>query len=137
VLFLQAAAEDLPTELQGIANEIHVNFPWGSLLRGVATGDAVILNSLRRICSSKAQLKVTIGLDLERDRSEMERLQLPQLSVDYINAVLVSRYKNAGFKIDKTETLAPLEWPELQTSWAKRLKGSPSRSLIRIVAEAV
>lgn len=102
----------------------------------MATGDAAILKSLRGICVSSAQLKVTIGLDLERDRSEVERLELPQLTVDYINAVLLGEYKNAGFKIVKTETLAPLDWPELQTSWAKRLKGSPSRSLIRIVAEA-
>lgn len=135
-LFLQAVAEDLPTELQGIANEIHVNFPWGSLLRGVATGDAVILNSLRRICALKAQLQVTIGLDLGRDRSEIERLKLPQLSVDYINAGLVGEYKNAGFKIVKTETLASLDWPELQTSWAKRLRKSRSRSFFRIVAQA-
>ena len=55
----------------------------------------------------------------------------------YINAVLGGGYKNAGFKIVKTETLASMDWPELQTSWAMRLKGNPSRSLIRIVAEAV
>ena len=79
---------------------------------------------------------MTIGLDLERDRTEVERLELPQLSIAYVNAVLVGEYKNAGFKIVKTETLAPLDWLELQTSWAKRLKGNPSRSLIRIVAEA-
>ena len=82
MLFLQAAAEDLPTELQGIANEVHVNFPWGSLLRGVATGDAVILKSLRSICAHKALLRVTIGIDFERDRCEVERLAMPKLSVD-------------------------------------------------------
>ena len=32
VLFLQAAVEDLPSELDGVADEVHVHFPWGSLL---------------------------------------------------------------------------------------------------------
>ncbi len=40
-LFVQAAIEDLPAELDGVADEIHVHFPWGSLLRAVATGDVV------------------------------------------------------------------------------------------------
>ncbi len=34
VLFIQAAVEDLPSELDGVADEVHIHFPWGSLLRG-------------------------------------------------------------------------------------------------------
>ncbi|MGH9970191.1 MAG: methyltransferase domain-containing protein [Pyrinomonadaceae bacterium] len=36
-LFLQAAVEDLPGELDGVADEVHIHFPWGSLLGAVAT----------------------------------------------------------------------------------------------------
>jgi 16S rRNA (adenine(1408)-N(1))-methyltransferase len=36
---VQAAVEDLPEDLADVADEVHVHFPWGSLLRGVATGD--------------------------------------------------------------------------------------------------
>ena len=43
VLFVQAAVENLPAELQGIATEVHVQFPWGSLLRGVAAGDEIVM----------------------------------------------------------------------------------------------
>ncbi len=35
VLFVVAAAESIPDELAGVARELTVNFPWGSLLRGV------------------------------------------------------------------------------------------------------
>ena len=38
-LFLQAAVEDLPAELDGVADEIRVRFPWGSLLGALAAGD--------------------------------------------------------------------------------------------------
>ena len=46
-LFVQAAVEDLPEELNGLANQIYVNFPWGSLLRAVMVGDQHVLISIR------------------------------------------------------------------------------------------
>jgi hypothetical protein len=39
VLFIQAAIENLPEELDATADEIHIHFPWGSLLRAVISGD--------------------------------------------------------------------------------------------------
>ncbi|SRR6266508_303826 len=39
VLFVHAPVEDLPAELDGAAGEIHIHFPWGSLLRAVAIGE--------------------------------------------------------------------------------------------------
>ena len=55
VVFVQSAAEDLPSELKGIASEVYVNFPWGSLLRAVAGGNRTALINLRRICSVSRQ----------------------------------------------------------------------------------
>lgn len=137
VLFVQAAVEDLPPELDGIADEVHVHFPWGSLLRGVAAGDIEVLRNLRRVCAPEALLEVVIGIDPGRDRAEMERLGLRPVSVEQIDSVLAPRYGSAGFEILERGTILPSDWPELQTSWAKRLKGSASRSLVYIIARAV
>jgi 16S rRNA (adenine(1408)-N(1))-methyltransferase len=134
VIFIQAAVEDLPTELDAVADEVHVHFPWGSLLRGVATGDQSVLSNLRRICSQGALLEVVIGLDPERDRSEIERLGLPALSTAFIDSVLLPKYSDAGFEIFERGVLSPTEWPGLQTSWAKRLQGNVGRSVIYIIA---
>ena len=84
-LFLQSAVEDLPADLDGIADEVHVHFPWGSLLRAVAIGDAAILGKLRRLCAPGALLEVIVGIDPQRDRTEIERLGLPPLSDAYID----------------------------------------------------
>jgi len=134
---VQSAVEDLPAELEGIATEVYVQFPWGSLLRGVVGGDEVIIGNLRRICSRDALLQITIGLDPERDRSEWERLQLPEISLDNVRSVLVAKYETAGFRVVEVEELTPAELPEFQTSWARRLQGSSDRSYIRIVARAM
>jgi 16S rRNA (adenine(1408)-N(1))-methyltransferase len=136
VLFIQAAVEDLPHELEAVADEVHVHFPWGSLLGGVATGDAAVLDSLRRICAAGALLEVVIGLDPERDRSELERLGLPLLSLTYIDSVLLHKYADAGFEIFERGMMSASEWPMLKTSWAKRLQGNTRRSLIYFIARA-
>ena len=135
-LFVQAAVETLPEELQGIATEVQVQFPWGSLLRGVASGDELVMRNLRGLCSKKARLEVTLGLDAERDRCEWERLELPEISIDYVKRVLASRYLEAGFKIVKTETVAAAELAQLHSSWAKRLHRSDTRLFFRIDAVA-
>ena len=72
VLFIQAAVEDLPPELDGVADEVHVHFPWGSLLRAVSTGDIEVLSNVRRICSPGALLEVVIGTR-SRSRSVRDR----------------------------------------------------------------
>jgi 16S rRNA (adenine(1408)-N(1))-methyltransferase len=136
LLFIQAAVEDLPAELDGVADEVHVHFPWGSLLRGVATGERAVLENLRRICSSEALLEVVIGLDPLRDRTEAERLSLPTLSAAYVDAVLLPKYRDAGFEIFERGALSQADWPKLHTSWAKRLQGNRNRSLIYFIARA-
>jgi len=111
VLFVQAAIEDLPSELDGVADELHVHFPWGSLLRAVATGDVALLRNLRRICSTGGLLEVVIGLDPERDQSEMERLGLTSLALDFIDRELIPNYAAAGFEAIERGSFAASEWP--------------------------
>ena len=136
VAFIQAAAEELPPELDGVADEVHVHFPWGSLLRAVATGDVEVMRGLRRVCSPGAVLEVIIGIDPARDRSEVERLGLRTLSAEYIDSVLRRNYRAAGFEIFERGVLPPSRWPKLQTSWSKRLKGGAGRSLTYVIARA-
>jgi 16S rRNA (adenine(1408)-N(1))-methyltransferase len=137
VLFIQAAVEDLPAELDGVADELHVHFPWGSLLRAVAAGDVVILRNLRRICARHALLEVVLGLDPTRDESQIERLGLTTLSLEYVDHTLVPQYATAGFEITERGFIDAVEWPELNTSWAKRLHQSKKRTITYLIGRAV
>lgn len=136
LLFVQAVAEALPLELDGIANEIHVHFPWGSLLRAVATGDAVVLQNLRRVCAPDAVLEIVIGHDPLRDHTELAALGIPALTPDYIATTLVPRYQTHGFPVLDYGVLGPSEWEPLNTSWAKRLQGGAGRALVYLIAQA-
>ena len=137
VLFIQAAVEDLPSELNSVADEIHVHFPWGSLLRAVATGDIAMLQNLRRICSFGAMLEVVIGLDPVRDQTEIDRLGLTPLSIEFIDKQLVPNYRAAGFDVIERGVLAASDWPEFNTSWAKRLQGNEGRAVTYLIARAI
>jgi 16S rRNA (adenine(1408)-N(1))-methyltransferase len=137
VLFVQAAVENLPAELDGVADEIHIHFPWGSLLRAVATGDPEVLGSLRRICAPDCVLEVVIGVDPVRDSGEIERLGLPELSRSYLESVLARKYSAAGFDVTETGALSQADWSRLQTSWARRLQVNTERAVIYLTARAV
>ena len=136
VLFVQAAIENLPEELNAAADEIHIHFPWGSLLRGVVSGDENVLNSLRRICAPECLLEIVVGIDEERDKSEIERLELPQLSSDYLENVLIPKYETAGFEILEKGVLNSSDWSKLETSWARKLQGNESRKVVYLIAQA-
>jgi 16S rRNA (adenine(1408)-N(1))-methyltransferase len=136
VLFLQATVENLPAELDCLADEIHIHFPWGSLLRAVATGELEVLSNLRRICAPDCLLEIVIGLDTKRDRTEIERLGLPALSNEYLETVLIRRYRAAGFDVLEKGALSQADWSHLQTSWARKLGGNADREVVYLIARA-
>jgi len=136
-LFIQAPVENLPDELDSVANEVHVHFPWGTLLRGVATGEAAVLGNLRRICLADALLELVVGLHPERDRLEMERLGLRPLSIEYIDSALTPRYRNAGFEIIERGVLSPRQQAQLKTAWAKRLSSCAGRAVSYVIARVI
>lgn len=135
-MFVQAAVEDLPDEFTQVADEIHIHFPWGSLLRAVAVGDPNILASLRRIAAPECLLEIVIGVDPEKDKAELNRLGITHFSAAYVRSTLVSRYESCGFRLMKLGMLAPEEWSKLETSWARRLHGDTPRSVYFLVFEA-
>ena len=136
VLFVQAAVENLPEELNETADEIHIHFPWGSLLRAVLTGDESALQNLRRICAPGCLVEIVTGIDEERDQSEIERLELPTLSTDYLENVLILKYQAAGFEILEKGVLSAADWSKLETSWARKLRGSENRRVTYLILRA-
>ena len=91
-LFVVAAAEALPCELDGIAGRITVLFPWGSLLAGViGDGQPSILSALRRIARPGAVLEVVINRSAERTGSNglSEHYQLAGFNVEAMERVRV------------------------------------------------
>jgi 16S rRNA (adenine(1408)-N(1))-methyltransferase len=136
VMFVQAAVEDLPDELEGSADEIHIHFPWGSLLKAVTTADEKVIGALRRVATVGCVLEIVIGIDPERDKSEIERLGIPDLTPVFLHSYLFPKYANAGFTRLDHGKLGPAEWSRLDTSWARKLQGNTDRKVTYLVFQA-
>jgi 16S rRNA (adenine(1408)-N(1))-methyltransferase len=66
-LFVVAAAEALPNELDGVADLVTVHFPWGSLLRGLLAVDPAIMAGLTRVLRPGGSLRLLVSATV-RDR---------------------------------------------------------------------
>lgn len=133
VLFVQAAVENLPEELNDTADEIHIHFPWGSLLRAAASGDESVLSALYRISAPECLIEIIVGIDENRDKREIERLELPRLSAAYLEKTLLPKYEAAGFEILEKSVLTASEWSKLETSWARKLQSGSDRQVLFLV----
>jgi 16S rRNA (adenine(1408)-N(1))-methyltransferase len=135
-LFVAAPVEALPDELSGVADRVTVLFPWGSLLRAVAAPDVELLSNVRRLCRAGATLEVVLGYDCARERSEVERLALPELTEHHLTAELPRGYRDAGFRVGRVEAMTRESLRALPSTWAKRLAFGRPRDVWRIVARA-
>ncbi|MBI5842573.1 MAG: class I SAM-dependent methyltransferase [Chloroflexi bacterium] len=61
MLFVIASAQDLPRELTGLVSHVTINFPWGSLLDSLLTGDASLMCGLESISNSIASVDVRLN----------------------------------------------------------------------------
>jgi hypothetical protein len=135
-MYVRAAIEDLPEEFDGKADEIHIHFPWGSLLKAVTTADEKVIKSLRRISGPGCLLEIVVGIDAERDRTEIKRLEIPELTPIFLHSYLFPKYLSAGFRLLEHRNLTFHEWSKLQTSWAKKLGPNVNRIVTHLLFEA-
>jgi 16S rRNA (adenine(1408)-N(1))-methyltransferase len=121
VLFVVAAVESLPPELSGVADVVRVNFPWGSLLRGLVLPETPVLVALRGLGKPDARFEFVTCYDPERDTAVLGGADLPSLSLQRIDAVLAPVYERAGLSIEERRQMSLDEAIELPSSWARRL----------------
>jgi len=132
-LYILASAEDLPEELDGIADHIYINFPWGSLLRAMVEPDERLLATLARMSRPPARLETLLNYSVFGDADLAARLGLPGLSIDYIEQVLTPVYARAGILIDERRLLADGELP-FRTTWGGRLVRASRRETLYMSA---
>jgi SAM-dependent methyltransferase len=56
-----APADRLPAELDGRVDEVRIELPWGSLLEGLMTGQADLLDGVRRVLAQGGHLRVVLN----------------------------------------------------------------------------
>ncbi len=115
-LFVIANAINLPHELNGLAQRVSVNFPWGSLLTGLVAGNADLLTGLTRIARPDALLEVRLN------GGAMQELGLTAAAAaERVGATLTT----AGWQCAQPIALTAAQLRDLPSSWARRLVHGP------------
>lgn len=130
-LFVQASIEALPEELNGLATHVSILFPWGSLLKTVATPDVRVLQGLHRICRADAELRIVFGYNHRREPGVTAALGLPLLSLEYLQTMVRNHYTQAGFAIQACQ-LEKSALRDIPTTWAQRLAYGKDREFFEL-----
>jgi len=126
-LFVVAAAERLPPELAGIAAEVSILFPWGSLLRGALAlddaGDAAA--GIAGLVAPGGRVRAIVSVD------PRDRLGLGALAPADRHG-LAGRWNARGLRLTAFEPATPADIAASGSSWARRLGAGRDRIAWRV-----
>ena len=112
VLFIIASAQALPSELNGLASRVSINFPWGSLLQSLLNNDTDLMDGLAAISSPHASLEIYLNGEALRTAG-----WTLETGVDQIEGVLnASRWRTRSRTCLDANALR-----SFSSTWAKRL----------------
>jgi 16S rRNA (adenine(1408)-N(1))-methyltransferase len=131
VLYAVASIEHVPAELRGIADEIFVTLPWGSLMRGIILGDDAVLGGLASLARDGAALRIVLNTRIFDDPVPIDVRDLPDVTPDYVRETLAPLFARHGIAVTETRFMDADEVAAIETTWAKRLSHRrPPRSML-------
>jgi 16S rRNA (adenine(1408)-N(1))-methyltransferase len=125
-LFVVAAAERLPAELHGVADELTIAFPWGSLLRGVLALDDDAAAGIAALLAPDAAATATLSVEAR------DGLDLPPLDAEGAPEALRERWSRLGLRPCDLRKATAEELALMPSTWARRLAAGRDRSAWRL-----
>jgi 16S rRNA (adenine(1408)-N(1))-methyltransferase len=131
VLFVIGSIERPPEELRGVADEIFVTLPWGSLMRGIILAEPQVLDALASFGAPGARLRIVLNTRIFDEPVPIEARDLPDMTPDYARDTLAPAFERAGMRVERADWMDADEVASLGTTWAKRLSHrKPPRSVV-------
>jgi len=122
-LFIIASAQSLPNELNGLVSHITINFPWGSLLESLLTGDYMLMRRLESISSSSTQIDVRLNGGALAEQGWTLEAGAEQI---YNNLIY------AGWRVKTPVLMNAQALRDFPSTWAKRLAFGRDPRAIRL-----
>ena len=117
LLFVVAAAESPPAELIGLADEVRILFPWGSLLRGVLGRDARVARGIAALARPGAPITATVSVTPADGIGGVGALDSTTL------ADLDDDLRPAGLRLAGSRRIDRDEVRATRSTWGRRLLG--------------
>ena len=112
LLVVIASAQELPRELDGFVTHITVNFPWGSLLESLLTGDSKLMHGLKSVSCAKASLDLRLNGGALAEAGKTLEAGTDRI---YFNLL------QAGWQLEHPRIMDASTLKKFPSTWAKRL----------------
>jgi 16S rRNA (adenine(1408)-N(1))-methyltransferase len=115
--FLVEAIERLPHDLDRVADEVTVHFPWGSLLRGLLAADPSVLRPLASLLKPGGELRVLLSATARDGYDDVTPADV---------AGAVDAYAASGLRLTAARAAMREDIAAARSTWAKRLGDRPA-----------
>lgn len=132
VLYAVGSIEMLPEELFGVADEVYINFPWGSLLAGIANASGKTIEDVSSLIKPGGRLEIIFGYSQSAEPSEVERLGLSDLSVGKVKNEVIPEFEKRGFRLIEVRELGKDAVFEISSTWGKKLSFGQKRKIFKL-----
>ena len=112
MLFVIASAQNLPPELNGLVSQITINFPWGSLLESLLSGDANLIRGLESISCSSALIDLRLNADALAEAGWTLEVGAERIQNNLLQA---------GWQVNAPVMMNTSALRNFPSTWAKRL----------------
>jgi 16S rRNA (adenine(1408)-N(1))-methyltransferase len=120
-LFVVAAAEALPPELDRVADLVTVHFPWGSLLRGLLGADPATMASLTQVLRPGGTLQLLLSSTARDHSAGVAPIQAATLHA------LAESYAAWGLTVTEARAATVADVAAAHSTWGKRLGAGTRR----------
>lgn len=124
-LFVVADAVALPDDLRQVATRVTINFPWGSLLRGLLAGETGLLRGLSMVGRGGAMLDIMVNAGALAEAG---------WSLEAGGGQVVAALRAGGVRVGAVSLLTAPELRSQPTTWAKRIAFGRDPRALRIAA---
>jgi len=135
VLFVVGSIEVLPPEFNGTISKLHINFPWGTLLKSISAPKINEVIKLKSLLTPTGEMEIILGYSQEFEPGETQRLELPEITEEHIEKVIFPIFKQAGFNNIVFQALDKQSLVQIQTTWSKKLAFGKDRQVFKIQAK--
>lgn len=132
-LFIRASIEMLPGELKGVANKLHINFPWGSLLGGIINTKEKIIKNMLFMLSKLAEVIIIFGYSPSAEPTETDRLNLEKINRGVIEKKIIPEFESKGLELVEIKKLKKDDLGNIESTWGKKLEFGQDRPVFKVI----
>lgn len=137
LVFVISAIQDIDKDLFNLADDIYINFPWGSLLEGIVKGEEKLLENIYSLAKDGGNIYLTFTYSSIYEVGEIERRGFPLLSLEYIDTILRDEFMAMGINILDYGYLEEYKLKSFGTLWSKRIYLTKDRQVYYIEAKVL